>query len=301
MLSDNSICSTSMRFVLLVFMCFNFCHGNAQKLIDYLDVATKNFSPELSDPIITQNNPTTQLDFGYFVEPQYTISGAQKAYVSIMQEIPWVGKSAAYTKIQKHTSLQSQYLIEQQKELLKFKVKELYYQLYNFKHKKDIYVELSDKLRKHIEVEEKDTLNTSVKSLLKLFERKEQLENLIEQLQLVDGDYQNTLLQFNGLLKQDGFQEVELPLELAMPDEDQTISFSDSYESPLFMAYENQLLAYRQAQKYKNRWLPSLSLGLRYSKVTGNDNLIEQLPTENIVEPRLRIQWNLFSKRGETI
>ena len=269
---------------------------NAQKLVDYLDVATKNFKPQLNSVPLPQNNSTTQLEFGYFTEPQYTVSGAQKAYVSFMQELPWLGKSAAYRKVQKHTRLQQEYLIEQQKELLKHNVKESYYKLYQYQHQKDAYVILIDKLRKHIDLMERDTLATSAKALLKLFERKQQLTELTEKMQLVDGDYQNAALQFNALLKQDSFQEVELPLDLAMPSEDQTMSFSNTYENPLFIAYEQQLLALRQAQKYSNKWLPTLSLGLRYAQVTSDNNLALQLPVQDIVEPRLQLKWDVFTK-----
>ena len=96
MLLINRVFNTCLKFRVLILMCFIFQFGNAQKLIDYLDVANKNFTQQLSDSSILQNNPTTQIDFGYFIEPQYTISGSQRVYVSVMQEIPWIGKSAAY-------------------------------------------------------------------------------------------------------------------------------------------------------------------------------------------------------------
>lgn len=274
---------------------------NAQKLVDYLDVATKNFKPQLSVTSLSQNHSTTQLEFGYFAEPQYTISGAQKAYVSFMQEVPWLGRSAAYRKEQKHTRLQEEYLIEQQKEQLKYSVKKAYYQLYQYQYQKDAYVILADKLREHIALVERDTVFTSAKALLKLFERKQQLTELTEKVQLVDGEYQNILLQFNMLLKQDSFQEVELPLELAMPTEDQIMSFSNAYENPLFVAYEHQLLAMRQAQKYNNKWLPTLSLGVRYTQVVSDNNTAIQLPVQDIVEPRLQLKWNVFSKSQKAI
>ena len=268
---------------------------NAQKLVDYLDVATKNFVPQLGNTLLPQNKNTTQLEFGYFVDPQYTVSGAQKAYVSFMQEVPWLGKSAAYLKVQKNNRLREEYLIEQQKEELKFKVKELYYQLYEYQYQKDAYLVLTDKFRKHITTIEKDTLRTSAKTILKLFEQKQLLIELTEKTQLIDGEYQNALLRFNALLKQDSFQEVELPLELAMPTEDQTMSFSDAYENPLYVAYEHELLTMRQAQKYSSKWLPTLSLGLRYAEVVADD-LVVELPTKDIIEPRLQLKWDLFSK-----
>ena len=287
-------------FFLLVVV-INFNSANAQKLIDYLDQATKNYQPSLGNNLLTQNNATTELEFGYFLEQQSTISGAQRAYVSFLQELPWLGKSAAIRKFQKYTLLQERYNNEQQKEVLKFKVKQLYYELYKYKHQKNTYVILTDKLRNYIEASEKDTLSTSAKAILKLFERKQQLIELTEKLQLIDGDYENTALQFNTLLKQDSFQEIKLPLELAMPSEDQTISFSDTYESPLFLSYENQLKANRQIQKYNNKWLPTLSLGLRYIDVESNASSVTQLPVQNIVEPRLQLKWNLFSKNKEVL
>ena len=293
-----SICKkTCFLIVVLVY----FQTLNAQKLVDYLDVATKNYTPQLNTFSLPQNYATTQLEFGYFAEPQYTVSGAQKAYVSFMQEVPWLGKSAAYRKVQKHSCLQEEYEVEQQKELLKYKVKESYYKLYQYQHQKDAYFILADKLRKHIDLVEKDTLVTSAKALLKIFERKQQLTELTEKVQLIDGEYQNTLLQFNTLLKQDSFQEVELPLELAMPTEDQTMSFSDAYENPLFRAYEHQLIATRQAQKYTNKWMPTLSLGLRYAQVTSDNNSALRLPVQDIVEPRLQLKWDMFTRSQKAI
>ena len=94
--------------ILIGFQCLN-----AQKLVDYLDIATKNFTPQLNRTSLPQNSPTTQLEFGYFTEPQYTVSGAQKAYVGFMQQVPWLGKSSAYRKVQKYAGLQEQYIVVQ--------------------------------------------------------------------------------------------------------------------------------------------------------------------------------------------
>lgn len=273
----------------------------AQKLIDYLDLAEKNYQPSLGGNLLPQNYAKTELEFGYFAEQQSTISGSQSAYIGFLQELPWLGKSSVVRKHQKYTELQNHYEQEQQKEFLKFSVKKLYYKLYQYKHQKDAYVGLSDKLRSYIEKEEKDTLVNSAKAILKLFERKQQLIEITEKLQLIDGEYQNAAIHFNTLLKQDSFEEVKLPLELAMPDEDQAISFSDTYESPLFLSYENQLKANRQVQKYNNKWLPTLSLGLRYTDIDRGANSLVQLPTQNIIEPRLRLQWNFFSKKKQVL
>ena len=301
MFKSCSLFSVSLKgaFLVFVFLCVHSL--SAQKLVDYLDIAVNKFRAEPRVDLLSRNYSSTQLEFGYFIDPQYTISGAQNAYVSFMQEIPWIGKSGVYKKVQRYDSLKDFYLIEQEKELLKFKIKELYYKLYGFEREKNSYANLADKLRSHIKLLEKDTTITSTKVILKLFERKQQLIEITEKLQLVDGDYQNSVLQFNSLLRRDGFQEVELPFDLAMPDEEQAISFSDAYENPLFIAYENQLEAIRLKQRYNNKWLPTLSLGVKYVQVDKGDNLLTQLPVRDIVEPRLKLGWDLFSNSKKRI
>ncbi len=289
-----------MKFTFVFFLFFwGAVHCSAQTLTNYINEAKKKYSPTNTLNLNLPKTNTTSLQFGYFINPQYTISGAQRAYAEFQQEIPWLGKGASYRKTQKYNSakinLQKQYEIEE----LSYNIKECYYKMYQYKKQKNIYVAWAENIRKHI-ASFKKTDSISIDIALKNFEYESQLIDITKKLQLVDGDYQNKVIVFNELLKSEKLDEPNLPVFLAMPEEETELQFPDPFESSSYLSFENDLLQQKELRSIQNPWSPSISLGLRYSIVTATENLNFELPNKDIFEPQLKLQWNLFSKKPNT-
>jgi len=270
---------------------------STQTLTNYINQAKKNYTPKTTNTSALNQNSTTSLQFGYFINPQYTISGAQRAYIQLQQEIPWLGKSNSYRKIQKNTQtqieLQKQYEVEQ----LSFKIKESYYKMYQFKKQKDIYVAWAEKLRQYIaSSSKKDSLSSNF--ILKQFEYETKLIEATAALQIVDGHYQNEVIIFNELLKNGTLDEPNLPVLLAMPEEESEFQFPDPYESAPYLNFENEVLKQKHYKSAQNPWSPNVSLGLRYINTSATDNLNFGIPNKDIIEPQLKLRWNLFSKKA---
>jgi len=239
--------------------------GNSQTLVNYINEAKKNFSPPLKSTSTFNTKNTTSLQFGYFVNPQYTISGAQRAYAEVQQEIPWLGKSNYYRKVKKNSEtqlkLEQQYQIEQ----LGFLVKESYYKMYQFKKQKDIYVTWAEKIRTFIyAAKETDSITTEI--ALQQFEHETKLIEVTKQLQIIDGHYQNEVITFNELLKNENLDEPTLPILLAMPEEESEFQFPDPLESASYLSFENKILGQKIVNSVQNPWTPNISFGLRYKK-----------------------------------
>jgi len=288
--------SQTLKVLHFFFFSFFISISVAQTLTNYINEAKKNYTPSLSISTTIPQNNATHLKFGYFINPQYTISGAQRAYAEIQQEIPWVGKGNSYRKFQKSKSnqikLEKQYKIEQ----LGFTIKEHYYKMYQYQKQKDIYVLWSEKLRTFITATKKDSISTDL--ALKQFEYEAKLLEITKQLQIVDGNYQNEVIIFNELLKNENLEEPNLPLLLAMPEEESEFQFPDPFESAAYKNFENKVTQQKYNAAFLNPWAPNISLGLKYINVSSTDNINFGLPTQDIFQPQLQFKWNLFSKKA---
>ena len=219
--------------------------------------------------------------------------------MQLQQQFPWFGKTFAYRKHQKYAASAKVNAYQNKIDYLKFDVKKHYYLMYQYAQQKDVYLIYSSKLRTFLEELKIDSLSNE--ALFKKLKYEQELVDVTKKMQLIDGEYQKAELHLISLVNDDEVDKINLPLELAMPEEDGTISFSDTYENPEFLEYENNLLAIQQAQKFNNKWLPNLSLGFRYVQIIDNDQLFVELPVQNVFEPQLRFSWNFFTKEKGSI
>ncbi len=271
--------------------------AHAQTLTDYINEASKNYSFSSNTATNINQNTTTQLKFGYFINPQYTISGAQRAYVELNQDIPWIGKGNISRKWYRESRKRTQLLKQQELELLHFQIKEHYYKMYQFQKQKEIYAAWAEDLRVFIASSKKNT-NIESNNVLKHYENQTKLIEVTQKFQITDGLYQNEVIIFNELLRSESLDEPRLPFLLAMPEEEIEFQFPDPYESSSFLNYENDILQQKYYNASQNPWTPKISLGLRYTDVTPTNTINFRLPTKNLIEPQLKIQWNLFSKKN---
>jgi len=286
-----------MKLTLSIILCFC-CTLNmlGQTLTNYVNEAQKKHRPT---PYF-KNNPThnysTSLQFGYFINPQYTISGAQRAYVQLQQELPWIGKGNALRKNQKNNKTKIKLLNQYKLETISYEVKECYYKMYLYLKQKNIYVAWAEEVRQHL-ARTKSNDSLTVDLTLKKFENETLLLDLTKKLQLVDGDYQNQVIVFNELLKSENLDEPNLPNFLAMPEEEPEFQFPDPFESAAYLGFENQILQYQNQSAIQNPWIPTVSFGLKYINTTATNTFNFELPNQDIIEPQLKLQWNLFSKK----
>lgn len=272
----------------------------SQTLGDYTQLAVKNFNPEfsISKPIDKEN--TTALKFGFFVNPQYTISGAQRAYAQLQQQFPLLGKANAYRKIRKLNTQQRSLDYNKEKELLRFKVKTSYYKMYAYQKQKQVYVKWTEEIRKLL----KDSVffyKKDPEGLLKKFKYEAKLSDLTKELQIVDGNYQNEVIVFNELIGSENIDEPNLPFMLAMSDEEVEFEYPDPLTSASYLSFKsqiNQLILQHKAQSKLN---PEINLGLRYIYITPTPDISFELPKKDIFEPQLTLKWNLFTKPKEKL
>lgn len=273
-----------------------FISSYAQTLTNYVTLAQKKHHAAKHTNTTDPYTYSTSLQFGYFINPQYTISGAQRAYVELQQELPWLGKGNAVRKAQKNraktTQLQKQYELE----TLAYDVKACYYKMYQYLKHKNIYVAWAEEVRLHL-AKNKALDSTSIELSLQRFENEALLLDLTKKLQLVDGDYQNQVIIFNELLKNETLDEPNVPDFLAMPEEESEFQFPDPFESASYQSFENEVLQQQNKQSIENPWSPAVSLGLKYISVSATDAIDFGLPNQDIIAPQLKLQWNLFSKK----
>ena len=281
----------STLFCLVFFTC-----GYSQTLTNYVNEAKKKHSSLKFNNLNTSYNYKTKLQFGYFINPQYTLSGAQRAYVEFLQELPWLGKGNALKKLQKSNTktieLQKQFELER----LGYDVKACYYKMYQYLKQKNIYVSWAEEIRKYL-AQNSELDITNPDQSLERFKKEALLLDLTKKLQLVDGDYQNQVIIFNELLKNENLDEPNLPQFLAMPEEETEFQFPDPFESASYLSFENQVALEQNKQAIQNPWSPSVSLGLKYINISATNAIDFGLPSQDIIAPQLKLQWNLFSKK----
>jgi len=269
---------------------------NGQTLYDYINQAKKNYTSKSNSIPFFNKNHTTSLNFGFFINPQYTISGAQRAYAELKQEIPWLGKGNTYRKIQKNTQIKVQLQKQYELEQLSYQIKEHYYKMYQYKTQKDVYVTWAEEIRKHIAASRK-TDSIPIDFALEQFKNETKLIEITKELQIVDGYYQNEVVIFNELLKNENLDEPNLLILLEMHEEEAEFQFPDPFESASYLSFENTISQQNHISATQNPWSPTISLGLRYINTSSSGNIDFELPNKDIIEPQLNLKWNLFSKK----
>lgn len=290
--------STFFKFYTLVyFLLFGIQLCHSQNLNNYIQQAQKKAFKSYATTTTLPNYNSTSLQFGYFIDPLLTISGAPQASVTLEQKIPWLGKNHTFKKLH-HQQENAQSLAHQQKlEKLAFKVKESYYKMYQFQKTKDLYLAWANDIRNSLKNTKKpDSLNFD--ESLQLLQEETLLLDLTKKLQLADGAYQNEVINFNKYLKTETLEDPILPNLLAMPEEEPELQFADPYESVAFHKFENELMQHKLISKTQNPWNPAISLGLTYISTMANNETSNSLANPNIFIPQLQLQWNLFQKRN---
>ncbi|MEW7290678.1 TolC family protein [Aquimarina sp. 2304DJ70-9] len=294
------------NMILLFFMLF-FLQSNGQTLQNYIDEAEQN-NPSLKalkynyEATLEKVNeagslPNTNIGAGYFISEPETRTGAQKVRFSASQPLPWFGTLKA--KKGKETSVSE--VFKNDIEILRAKValdvKKRYYELYALKAKKKILEEQKKLLENYKEISISEVANNkaSTVDVLKINIAQNQLDNRIE---ILKGSILNTETSFNKILDRDGFDDLVVPQNLFIPEEEPTLSIDDVTYHPEVLKYDvlSEMSVAQQKVNDKER-LPGMSVGLDYVVVEERPNLDFSDNGKDIVMPMVSFSIPLFSKK----
>ncbi len=297
------------QFIVFAFLCFgNFIHG--QTLHEYIAEAIENnpqikavtqkYKASLEQVNAARSLPNTTIGAGYFVRETETRTGAQKAKFSAEQKIPWFGtlkareeNAIAISDIDKNT-------IEVAKRKITLQIKKSYYTLYGLKAKKEIYIEQKKLLEYYKEILlialENDKATTI--DILKVTVAQNELNDKIE---VTKGKILNAEVRFNKILDRDGFEDLVVPDNLIIPEEEPTMVLSEIAYHPELLKYDLENLAIQKQEKVNSKEsLPSLSLGLDYI-------IVEERPNQEFIDngtdswmPKVSLSIPLFTKKYKT-
>ncbi len=296
-----------LRNAFLLCSLFSFLQSNSQTLQSYIEEAKKN-NPNLKAVQYTYEAnlekvneagslPNTKIGAGYFISEPETRTGAQKVRFSASQPLPWFGTLKSKKEKEVSTSEMLKNDIEILKAKVSLEVKKQYYELYALKSKRKI-LEQQKKLLayyKEISISEVTNNKASAVDVLKINIAQNELDNHIE---ILKGDILNTETSFNKILDRDGFDDLVIPDNLFIPDEEPTLSIDDVTYHPELLKYDamSEMLIAQQKVNDKER-LPSLSLGLDYVLVEERPNLNFDDNGKDIIMPMVSFSIPLFSKK----
>ncbi|MBL0682730.1 TolC family protein [Aquimarina mytili] len=292
-------------FLLCSVFCFLQSYG--QTLRDYVNEAAQNnpklkaiqynYEANLEKVNEVGSLPNTKIGAGYFVSEPETRTGAQKIKLSASQSLPWFGT----LKAKKDKEVLSSQVLKNDMEILRAKlsldVKKRYYELYALKSKRKILEKQKQLLEnyKEISISKVSNNKASAVDVLKINIAQNQLDNHIE---ILKGDILNTETSFNKILDRDGFDDLVIPHNLFIPDEEPTLSVDDVTYHPELLKYDvlSEILQAQQKINDKER-LPGLSLGLDYVVVEERPNLDFSDNGKDIVMPMVSFSIPLLSKK----
>ncbi|MDY8134722.1 TolC family protein [Aquimarina sp. 2201CG5-10] len=297
------------QFLIAFFSLFTL-QNNAQTLQEYITEAEQN-NPQLKALQYTYEAtvekvkesgslPNTTIGTGYFVSEPETRTGAQKAKFSAQQKMPWFGtlkarrdKELTQSEVQKNE-------IEIARRKIALKVKQRYYELYSLKAKELVLKEQKQLLENYKEVAISEVAGNKATTLdvLKITIAQNELDNKIE---ILKGNILNVETSFNKLLDRDGFDELLVPDNLIIPEEEPTMSIDEVTYHPELLKYDH-LDEVVNAQKRVNdkERLPGLSLGLDYVVVEERPNLNFDDNGKDILMPMVSLSIPLFSKKYQS-
>ncbi|MBQ4820801.1 TolC family protein [Aquimarina sp. MMG016] len=295
------------RIVFLLFSLFFYFSGNSQTLQDYIREAEQN-NPQLKamqytyEAALEKVNeagslPNTSIGAGYFVSEPETRTGAQKAKFTAKQSLPWFGTLKAKKNKETSTSEVFKNDVEILRRKIGLDVKRRYYELYSWKAKEKILKQQKELLSDYKEITISEVANNkaSAVDVLKINIAQNELDNKIE---IIKGNILNAETSFNKILDRDGFEDLIVPDNLIIPDEEPTMSIDDVTYHPELLKYDNlsDMVIAQQKVNDKER-LPGLSVGLDYVVVEERPDQTFSDNGKDIVMPMLSLSIPLFSKK----
>ncbi|WP_344927649.1 TolC family protein [Aquimarina addita] len=280
---------------------------HSQTLADYINEAEQN-NPELkakkyeyeaslekAEEVRSYEN--TSFGAGYFISEAETRTGAQKAMFSANQAIPWFGT----LKARKNKEISTSEIYKNELDVLSRKialgVKQKYYELYGYRAKEKILKEQKQLIENYKEILLSEVSNnkTSAVDVLKIEIALNELDNTIE---ILKGTMLNTETGFNTILDRDGFEDLIVPDNLIIPDEEPTMVIDDILYHPELLKYDtlDEMMNAQKKVNTKER-MPGLSIGLDYVIVEERPDLTFDDNGKDIIMPKVSVSIPLFSRK----
>ncbi|WP_459211561.1 TolC family protein [Aquimarina rhabdastrellae] len=298
-------------FTFTVLLIFNVMTiAKAQTLHEYIAEAMEN-NPELKAIESTYQEkekaidaayslPNTTVGIGYFVSEPETRTGAQKARVSAEQKLPWFGTLQAKASEAKAISEVEKNQVEVTKRKITLAIKKSYYKLYALKAKENILEQQKTILKQTREVVLAALENNKATAIdvLKINITENEIKDEIEKLK---GAILNEELQFNALLNRDGFEQLVIPNNLIIPEEEPTLTIGEVEYHPELLKYDLIHEVVNQQQRVnKKESLPSIGVGLDYVVVEERPNQVFNDNGKDIWMPKISMSIPIFNKKYNT-
>ncbi len=281
----------------------SFC--NSQTLQDYLEIAKLNsseikemrFEHLLAKEKVNEvgNLDNTSVNLGYFVSTPETRVGAQITKLGLEQKLPWFGTLKAEKDVALAISETKQFDIELAERDLLYRVKSLYYELYQ-KHKITYILKENKQILTTYENMALSALENNrarMSDVLKIKVQKNELHSRIfKNFNEVNALSKN----FNRLLQRELHTQIEMTDSLSVLDilmEEGTINTHPSLSkidkfNSIYIA-ENDLV-----NKDKS---PKLAIGLDYILVEERQDLKLSDNGKDIIMPRVALSIPIFTKK----
>lgn len=227
--------------VIMVMSLFSISNLKAQSLEDYQREAAQNnpelyalflnYNSELEQRTITGTLPDTEVAFAYFINPDNTMPGSQKASISVTQMFPWFGSLADKRAISTAMARMKFEEFQERRNRLFFQMEELWGELYVVERNiESVEANLSiiNNLL-NLSFQQYENGLTSQVDVLRAQIEQEDLKTALALLQ----DNKNLLIQeFNELRNIDPNTKVEAPTELKESENIPEFGIDQIYQNP---------------------------------------------------------------------
>jgi len=282
----------------------------AQTLDEYMVIAIDNNPVIKSNLLLYQaavervkqsgSFPDPEFSVGYFIRPIETRVGAQEARFTAMQMLPWSGTLKAKENVKSELAKAKYKLYEQSINLLRFKIKEVYYKLYELKQSTHITEENLKILNtlKSVVTIKYENAKASMVDLLRIQMEISELENKI----LLLKDKRMPLnVSFNQFLNRNPDSEVVIPDSIAIIE----LSLNKSLIMDSILIKNNQLESIHHQQQSSEYSIslanklgkPSIGLGLNYIIVSESKDLSSAENGNDAIMPMLTMKIPLYREK----
>lgn len=295
---------TKKRYTVIMVLLLGFA-ANAQTLQDYLEIAKVNSSEikeqslkhKLTQEKINEvgNIEDTNIGVGYFVSTPETRVGAQIVKIGMQQELPWFGTLKTEKEVVKSISEVKQFDIELSERELLFKVKSLYYQLYQKYRITDILKDNKQILTtyENMALAALENNKATMSDVLNIKIQKNELHSKIfRNINEINALTRN----FNRLLQQDVETLLHIEDSLNVMDIILNKASVEAHPSLSKIDKEQEVFKNEDALIEKQR-APQLAFGLDYILVEERQDLKLNDNGKDIVMPNLSLSIPIFTKK----
>lgn len=263
------------------------------------DLKAKTFEIDLTNKkeIEVASLSDLKLTAGYFVSGAQTRTGEQQASFGMQQSLPWFGTRKAKKGTIEATRAILSKKLEVQKRWIGLQVAKTYYDLYALKAKEQLLIE-HDTLLKSYKKIALQAIEADKGSLVKVLKLDMAYNDLQFRKEQIKGDILNKESRMNQLLHRDGFDELYIPKNLFIPEEEPTMLLDDITYHPALEVFDLQQEVWGQKEKANKREAaPEIGLGVDYVVINERTDILVPDNGKDIIMPKMSLSLPLFSNK----